>query len=187
VKDSKEMKKIKLKEIYKECSNQEIERYLRRVIRKLQENKDLEIEPEVDNYGSGYASYIDIFSYKKGKKPIKIDNYLSQAGISIYISKLAPYAVYGFNEKTRSSVGGSYGMLFEIQQLYVFPEDKQNLLLKSDWDFLTSFIIKELTSLGFVFPGVEFLSNKLPSHTKIPTLFRDKQFTCYDSFFHWED
>ncbi len=83
--------------------------YLRKVIDDIGDSKVL--NAEIQSFGVGYASYIDVFCYKRDGSTINYNKWGSTIkGISLYLCKLAPVAVLGANEKSKlkNNKGGGY-------------------------------------------------------------------------------
>src|SRR5688572_23746580 len=80
---------------YDRGSAEDVEAYLRDVVAFLQRSPRLVFDPHRDHYGSGYASYIHLFCSKRGRKSARRQEDIEVPGIDLYLSRLAPLAVYG--------------------------------------------------------------------------------------------
>ena len=84
-------------EAYKNGSHNKIKGHIKATIHDLEQSRIIALETQ-DSYGSGYASYVDVFCYKKDRSSSQIKSGTTYIdGIGIYLCKLAPVAVMGFN------------------------------------------------------------------------------------------
>lgn len=165
---------------YQQGDQEGIEGYLRRIVAGLTRSKLIEVEAIFNHYGSGYASYVDIFCYKrKGlstrhEKGVKWIN-----GITVYLSRLAPFSAWGPGERTRHETGGSSDYL-EGRKVGELPP--------GDWAAEVNEITTKLvTEYGITIPSREELVQRLPFKAIIPTILGDPPYTVFDALFYWED
>ncbi|MCP3776427.1 hypothetical protein NLX71_24585 [Paenibacillus sp. MZ04-78.2] len=96
----------------KEYDSKPIDDYLSKVIGSLNQINSLEFESIFDHYGSGFASYVDVFCWKKdGSSSSDLRGVLWRNGIRIYICRLAPIAVLGKGQSSKHATGGSRDFL----------------------------------------------------------------------------
>lgn len=130
-------------------------------------------------YGSGYASYVYLFCYKKdGSSTTQKDSVYYTKGISIYICRLAPVAVFGEDERTKHSRGGSYGFL---------RPDLIGSTPKGVWQAIVETLQRNLGSYNISMLGKDYVSRELPFKANIPTILNEGTFKIFDAFFYWED
>lgn len=135
-------------------SEADIEKHLRRAVAMLRSTNVLEVEADFDHYGSGYASYIHVFCEKtRASSRTHRDGTDWMDRIAVYLSRLAPFAVYGREQRTKDAAGWSQG--------YVSAEDVYSLP-PGDWREEIAAIQRVLRELGFVFPEREQLVQRLP-------------------------
>lgn len=135
---------------------------------------------EADHHGSGYASYISAFlSHLGGVDEIDHPAHVETVGLLLYVSRLAPIAVFGASSRTRNKrdSGTSSGFI---------TTDNLDRLPPGDWSGL-------LRTLGIVLEahGVELLPTAsllppAPDGIRIPTAF-DGPHAVFDTLFYWED
>ncbi len=159
-------------------SKNAIKGQIKNVIHDLTQSKQMVVETE-DGYGSGYASYVDVFCYKTGgRSSLKKPEHTVIDGITIYLCKHAPVAVMGAMEKTRHSSGGSFGFL-HAEDLNIFPP--------GNWLEVSAELRQKLEKHGFTILDPQELKKPMPFNTKIHTLLGDPPYQIFDAFFHWYD
>ncbi len=151
---------------------------IRNAIHDLEKSKNIQIESE-DGYGSGYASYLDVFCFKKDGSASRVSGLSTiTEGIALYLCKFAPVAVMGAMTKTKSKNGGSSSFLR--------PEDLDKLPT-GNWDAVLAEIKYKLEKQNFVLLEPRVLKQKMPFEANIPTILGDPPYQIFDAFFHWED
>jgi hypothetical protein len=151
---------------------------VKNVLHELEQSKQIAVESD-GSYGSGYASYLDIFCFKKDGSSTRVSGQSTTIdGIALYLCKLAPVAVMGAMTKTKSKNGGSSSFLR--------PEDL-NKLPAGNWDAVIFEIKHKLEKQNFVLLEPKILKQKMPFEAKIPTILGDPPYQIFDAFFHWED
>lgn len=162
---------------YLEGSIDTCDEYARKVIKKLEKSPILEVEKELDDYGSGYASYFDVFITKKDKSHyIQRENYTEINGITLFISRLAPIAVFGTGQKTKHETGGSYGYL-SAEIVGQLPD--------GDWVRELEEIRNILSIYKFAILTRQEIIKNLLFDVDIPTIFDSEK--VFDALFYWED
>jgi hypothetical protein len=155
----------------------EIEAFLKQVVARLEHSPLIEIHPDWEHYGSGYASYAHVFCFKKGgRSTVHRDGVAHIDGITLYLCRLAPIAVYGPEHRTRNARGGSGGFL-DVNNVGTLPA--------GDWSAELREIHAVLTEHGFGVPTREQLAEVLPFKADIPTIFDNSH--VFDAIFYWED
>jgi hypothetical protein len=143
----------------------------------LEQSKQIAVESE--GYGSGYASYLDIFCYKSDRSSSRVAGLSTTIdGIALYLCKLAPVAVMGAMTKTKSKNGGSSSFL---------RPDDLNKLPSGDWNSVVAEIELKLEKQNFVLLEPQVLQQTIPFEAQIPTILGDPPYQIFDAFFHWED
>jgi hypothetical protein len=164
---------------YSEGDHEKIERHLANLVKKLQRSKRLQIEADFKNYGSGYASYVPVFCYKS-KEASTERRGASRiiTGISLYLARLAPVAVWGPETNWRSRNGATGGFL-SARNVYERPEGA--------WDLEFEEIFALLDIDGLSRPPREWLVRPLGFEAQIPTILADPPYRVFDALFYWED
>jgi hypothetical protein len=148
----------------------------------IEELKSCELIEMDVNYtqGCGYASYIDIFCYKSDGSSTVIKKYgKSIDGITIYLCKLAPVAVFGSGHMGKSDRGSSY---------YTLDKDGVGSLPEGEWSDVLSVIKQKLKKYGIQVLGKHYISKPLGFKTKIHTIFAEEDnYKIFDAFFYFED
>jgi hypothetical protein len=165
-------------EAYKNGSHNTIKGHIKETIHALEQSNNISLETE-DSYGSGYASYVDVFCYKSDGRSSQVKSGTTYIdGIAIYLCKLAPVAVIGAMQKTKSKHGGGGSFLR--------PEDL-NSLPEGDWAAFVNEICNKLDNNGFEMLEARDLKRTMPFEANIPTILGDPPFQIFDAFFHWMD
>lgn len=166
---------------YLNGTEKDIENYIKFIIADL--NRSCRIKVEVNTFGSGYASFFDLFCYKKdGSSTMQKGGVEYIDGILVYICRLAPVAVWGYEQITKNASGGGVrGFLCPANHnLEKMPND--------EW---TEFINELKVKLGkhnIYFLDKEYVLELLPFETKIPTILDDGgPYRIFDALFFWED
>lgn len=146
----------------------------------LERLPEVSLVRELDHHGSGYASYISAFLFPRDKRSQRdFPDRVETTGILLYMSRLAPIAVYGASGRTENkrNSGGSSGFL-SVENLGKLPE--------GDWiDFLMS--VREcLQAKNIEILPAEPLLLPAPEDVRIPTLF-DGPHYVFDTLFYWSD
>jgi hypothetical protein len=137
----------------------------------------LGVEAEFDHYGSGYASYVHVFCAKAGgRSRTRRACEDSIDGIAVYLSRLAPFAIYGREQRTKSASGSSMQYL-GLADVYSLPP--------GNWEAEISAVLQVLEGFNFVLPARAQLVEALPYKLDIATIFDDTH--VFDAIFYWED
>jgi hypothetical protein len=148
------------------------------VLHDLEQSKQIAVESD-DSYGSGYASYLNIFCLKKDGSSSRVSGLSTTIdGIALYLCKLAPVAVMGAMTKTKSKNGGSSSFLR--------PEDL-NKVPAGDWNSVLAEIKHKLEKQNVVLLEPKILKQEMPFEANIPTILGDPPYQIFDAFFYWED
>ncbi|MFJ2030535.1 hypothetical protein [Streptosporangium sp. NPDC087985] len=159
-----------------------VEGFLRRIVADLDRLPSLCVHhAEFRNYGSGYASYVDVFITKRdGSMCRSMNGWTNVEGLPLALCRLAPLAAL-FKPSTRSSGpdgAGSYGL----------PE----LLQVADIDLPGSEeecrqIGQVLDRHGIALLGSQVLSLPLEAGLRVETVLGDPPYSVFDAWFHWMD
>ena len=178
---------------YNTKDREQIESYIQELVDTLNRSETLKCEAMFDHYGSGYASYVDLFCYKRNeKRKIKEDNeevtiYLE--GLVIYISRLAPVAIIGqdnLRSKTRFNTEEFKDGLFSSFCMMCEPEE----MIDESPKFMTDGYLEikqKLADAGYSILHKEYLSQPLPFKTEIQTSTDPSQYKVFDAIFYWMD
>lgn len=138
---------------------------------------DLQDRSEFDDYGSGYASFVDVWLYRD-HDVFRFDKGNCFWGLVLLFSRLSNCYVIGQGQKIWHEQGGSsYLPSFE------FVDDvRQPALLAIVED-----VCRVVDSKGFRRLRKEELSETLAEHVDIPTILGDPPFRHFDALFFWAD
>ena len=175
---------------YDTNNEQEIEAHIRQLFYRINRIPNLVCEAEWNHFGSGYASFVEFFCYRKEDVTVVEEKYGFQEvktnGIIIDICRLSPVAIMGEDDRhkkiridTAEVVGGGYGTVLDgsnrlvlNEQFQVIGEQLKQALKESNYELLEA----------------EELIQPLSFHTKIPTIYRKpKKYLVMDAIFYWED
>jgi hypothetical protein len=155
----------------------QIEDFLHKVANQLGRSPLLEVDADFNHYGSGYASYVHVFCTKaKGRATTHKDGVDHIDGITVYLGRLARFAAYGAESRTKHHTGGSASFL-DVRNLGTTPP--------GDWSAALDEIRETLSRNGFTVATTEEYGELLPFQAKIPTIFGDTH--VFDAIFYWED
>lgn len=91
---------------YDTKSDEEIEAHIRRLLYRIKRIPNLICEVEWDHFGSGYASFVEVFCYEREHVKRIATAYgieeLEIEGVLINISRLAPVAIFGDDERSKT-------------------------------------------------------------------------------------
>lgn len=177
---------------YNTKSEDEILVHMKRLYHRIYRIPNLVVEAEWNHFGSGYASFVEFFCYRKEDMMIEDDQYGNRVkevdGILLDICRLAPVAIMGEDTRYKSyriepygerEVGGGHGTLLSGPQC-LFVSENPHPVAREIRIALEEFDYKLLEA--------EELNQPLPFKTKIPTLYREpKEYLVMDAIFYWED
>ncbi|MCM3761945.1 hypothetical protein M3212_14310 [Alkalihalobacillus oceani] len=175
---------------YDTKNEQEIEAHIRGLFYRINRIPHLVCEAEWNHFGSGYASFVEFFCYRKEDSTVVEEKYGVQEvktnGMIIDICRLAPVAIIGEDDRykkikveTNEEVGGAYGTLLDGTNRFVCSEKFQR----------TEEQLKQsLKEFQYELLETEELTQPLSVQTKIPTIYRKpNQYLVMDAIFYWED
>jgi hypothetical protein len=164
---------------YQGGSELEIESYIKTIVADLDRSAIIKADADYSMYGSGYASYVDIFCYKKDNtSTVQKGGVYYLDGIQIFISRLAPVAVFGKENRSKHKHGGSFGFI-RPNSVGTTPE--------GDWEYFVDEIKRKLASYNISLLNKRYVSQVLHFETKITTILDDGEYKIFDAFFYWED
>lgn len=175
---------------YDTNNEQEIEAHIRRLFHRINRIPNVVCEAEWNHFGSGYASFVELFCYQKEDVIVVEEKYgrreIKTEGIIIDICRLAPVAIMGEDERyktihieTNEEIGGAYGSLLGGSNLLYLSEKFQTIAKKLE---------QALKEFGYELLEAKKVNQPLPFHTKIPTIYREPNgYLIIDAIFYWED
>jgi hypothetical protein len=150
------------------------------VLSSLERVPGISVVREADHQGSGYASYVSAFLYPSDDSTRRdYPTYVETTGILLYMSRLAPIAVYGAsgrndNKGDRGSSSGFIG----ADNVGTQPDGDWTAFIAAVTDCLDRFRIEVLPREPLLQPA--------PDGIKIPTVF-DGPYYVFDTLFYWCD
>ncbi len=157
-----------------------VEQWHGRALAALGRSPLIKVIREDDHYGSGYASYVSAFlSPRDGGSVIEHPTFVTTTGVLLYLSRLAPIAVFGASSRTKNTnnSGASSGFI-EIDNLNRPPE--------GDWSWFMREVREVLGHHEVELLDREPLERPVPSDVVIPTCF-DGPYRVFDALFYWCD
>jgi hypothetical protein len=152
-----------------EYNHDAVNDYISKVVGSLAAIHNIRYEADFDSYGSGYASYVDVFCWKRdGSSSEEREDVLWIDGIRIYICRLAPVAVIGKGQVTKHARGGSSDYI---------ESSSVNVLPSGDWK-------QEVEGIRNI---LKMVNQLLSFEAEIPTILANKPYKMFDAFFYWED
>ncbi|BBH24367.1 hypothetical protein Back11_57120 [Paenibacillus baekrokdamisoli] len=161
-------------------NDEEIDSYINNLVGGLSSIKNLKVEADFNNYGSGYASFVNIFCYKKdGSSTEIIKGHTTINGILLYVCRHAPVAAYGRSQVRRHSHGGSHEFL-TTKLIATVPT--------GEWMEIENRIKEQLENYHFGILSKDYLEEPIDFNISIPTIINeDESYKIFDCFFFWED
>lgn len=175
---------------YNTNNEQEIEAHIRRLFYRLKRIPKLIVEAEWDHFGSGYASFVEFFCYRKeditvieerdGERELKFE------GIIIDVCRLAPVVIMGEDERfktveiiSQEEIAGAYSSLLD---------DPRRLKISEKFHDLERQLMQALEEFEYKILDEAIVKQPLTLKTKIPTIYREPTgYKVIDAFFYWED
>ena len=135
---------------------------------------------ESDHHGSGYASYVSAFLYPKdGSTRKEHADYVETTGLLLYMSRLAPIAVFGASGLTQNNNNrGSSSGFISAENVGLLPDGNWTDFLNTIADCLRQNRIDLLPREPLLRPA--------PPDIEIPTVF-DGPYYVFDTLFYWYD
>jgi hypothetical protein len=146
----------------------------------LEQAPGLGVIREADHQGSGYASYVSAFLFPSdGSTRQDYPGYVQTVGLLLYMSRLAPIAVYGASGRTdnKHDTGSSSGFI---------DADNVGTLPVGDWTAFVATITERLCRFRIEVLPREPLLQPAPAGIEIPTVF-DGPYYVFDTLFYWSD
>lgn len=171
---------------------EEIEAYIKQLYYRIKRIPNMICEAEFDDFGSGYASFVELFCYRKedvivvkDKEKYGILEY-EKTGVLLNVSRLAPVFIYGEDERyqtvrveTMKKISSSYSSL--PGQINIFNRDKK-------FDELSYQLFQVLKEFGYEALDEGYANKSLPFEADIPTFYREPyEYRVLDALFYWED
>ena len=165
--------------IYAGKTDDEIESLLTDLVAALQARPELSIEAEFSSYGSGWASFVDVFCARSaGRSTVAASNGESiTTGIRLYVSRLTPLAVYGMGEVRRDPRGRAWNFL-EPQGIGTVADS---------WNLELDLILTVLQQFELLVLPRKLAERHLPFDADLDTNLGQAPFTVFDAIFHWYD
>ncbi len=155
-------------------------RFYSKVFLALEQIPSVSLIRGLDHHGSGYASYVSAFLYPRdGSTRRDYPTDIETTGILLYMSRLAPIAVYGASGRTDSKEGrGSSSGFIGTNNVGTLPE--------GDWTAFVAAVTACLCQFRVEFLQREPLVQPAPTDIEIPTVF-DGPYYIFDTLFYWSD
>lgn len=159
-----------------------VEGFLRRVVADLNRLPSLVVEhAEFRHYGSGYASYVDVFLTKRdGSRRRSMDGATGVDGLTLALCRLAPLAAL-FERSRRSSGPGPAGAYSLPELSRVADADPPG------WEQECRQIRRTLDDHGIALLDAQTLGLPLDDRLTVETVLGDPPFRVFDAWFHWAD
>jgi hypothetical protein len=158
-----------------------IEEHLRVICAAVTHATETQSKVEWEDYGSGYASFVDAWFYK-AQPAFHVKNAIPHGekytGLVVLLSRLAPYFAFIEGGKHWHAQGAS-SYLPEFAMLDRLETQEVVLLAKQVQPVLESYGLTRVLK--------EQLAEPLASHFRVPTILADEEFTQFDALFYWAD
>jgi hypothetical protein len=165
-------------EAYKNGSDNKIKGHIKSTVHSLKQSRQMQVDLNSD-FESGFSTYAEVFCYKNDGRSTRIElDRTTTDGITIYLCALAPIAVMGATNQSRSKNVSSSGHL-SAEGLNVWPS--------GNWIEVVNEIRSVLEQHQFMIFGPREMKKVLPFETSIATIFANPPYQIFDAFFQWED
>ena len=127
-------------------TDHDVQRFYSDVLDTLAQVSEISVRREIDHRGSGYASYVEAFLYPSdGSTQSDQPGYVETTGILLYMSRLAPIAVYGASGRTdnKDQLGSTSGFI-NVENVGTLPEGDWTKFLEAVTCCLAHFRIEFL-------------------------------------------
>ena len=150
-----------------------------RVVVALKKLPTIRLLRESDHHGSGYASYVSLFLYPSdGHTQQDFPDFVQTDGLLLYVSRLAPVAVFALSSRTSNkNNGGCSSGFIEAGNVGILPDD---------WSVFLGEIKACLQFYEIELLDRDPLLDPAPQNVTIPTVF-DGPYYVFDTLFYWED
>ena len=175
---------------YDTREEKEIVAHMNRLFHRINRIPGIVCEAEWDHFGSGYASFVEFFCYRK-EDYVLLDEEngmreIGVRGILLDISRLTSVAIMGEEERhrticleTNKEVKSSQGSILD---------SPHSLLVSPEFATLATELQKALQEFNYQLVESNEMSEPLSFQTKIPTIYRnERQYLVMDAIFYWED
>jgi hypothetical protein len=164
------------------------ENYIRKIVARLASISTLLVDANFTNYGSGFASYVELrISKRDGSDSTTLAQNqrvtYETNGLVLYVSKLTPYWFYGSSSWTKTYekdhlVGGGFVFLEASSQANID---------QVGWQHESQLIEAVLQEFRYSLLTPTELMQPAPADISIPTVLADKPYNVFDCFFYWQD
>lgn len=170
----------------------EVEAYIKQLYYRMKQIPNMLCEAEFDHFGSGYASFVEFFCYRredvqivKDKEKYGILEYEIK-GILINVSRLARVFIYGEDERVRTirvetneDIAGGYSPL--PGQTNIFHIDEKFTEMMDE-------LLQVLKEFKYEPLAKTYANQVLPFEADIPTIYREShEYRVLDALFYWQD
>ncbi len=177
---------------YNTKNEEEIEAYIKHLYYRIQRIPNIICEAEFDHYGSGYASFVEFFCYRKEDIVVIKDQEqygilaYEKTGVLLNVSRLAPVFIYGEGERSQTVRAETNE---EITGASCDLPGQTNIFsVHEKFDGLTYQLFKALKEFGYESLDEKYANEPLPFQANIPTFYRRKnEYRKLDAIFYWED
>jgi hypothetical protein len=165
-----------------------IENYIRKIVAQLASISTILVDADFTNYGSGFASYVEIRISKRDRSD---STTLAQNqrvtyetnGLLLYVSKLTPYWFYGGSSWAKTYEGGHH---VGGGSMFLEPASQANIN-QAVWEHDRQLIEAVLQGFRYGLLTPTELTQPAPAAISIPTVLANKPYTVFDCFFYWQD
>lgn len=169
---------------FKTGKDSTIEGFYKNLCEEIKSSTQTLYQIEVDDYGSGYASYYDAWFYKESTEfsmKMLSKSVVDCEGLVVLFHRMLPYYVLMQGSKSWAidHSTGSASYLPSRKMLDNFTNDAVKKLAQE--------IEKILASKGLIRLNRLALNTPLEMNEKIPSVLVDDYTSYYDGLFYWED
>lgn len=160
-----------------------VENFYRKLCEEVKSHTQTLYQIEVDDYGSGYASYYDVWFYRESTDftSDRIASSKSYDGLIILFHRMLPYYVFmqGCKSWSINHPPTSSSYIPSRKMLDNFNNDSIKNLAQEVEDVLSRKGLIRLNKLALTTP--------LEISERIPSVLVDDYLSYYDGLFYWED
>ncbi|MGI5205143.1 hypothetical protein ACQEU6_26640 [Spirillospora sp. CA-108201] len=160
----------------------DVDRFLRRRVAELNRLPLVVVEyAELDHYGSGYASYVDVFATKRdgSTRQDDEDGGVSVECLNVLLCRLAPIACLLQPDSRWQTPDSSCSISPNIDRVIAAPDQS--------WTDEFHQIRDLLDQRGISLIGPDLLTRSLPEGLEVRSNLANSTQTIFDAWFHWLD
>lgn len=173
---------------YNTGDEEQVKAYLKRMQGEFAKYPRITCKAELENFGSGYASYAAWFCCNERDVRVLENKYTQEVereGLWLNISLLAPVVIIGTGITNDTYAVEDGRWLNGSKSMLQMPEE---LVIPVRFKELYQLLVRLVMKYHYTVLFKEELEKPLPFNLNIPTVFREpREYLVWDAIFYWED